>query len=435
MAIGGANSAPTLAGKTVRVVSCDEEDRYSDSVGGADCGAFQELKIGNLKFDDENPEDARYMCESCGVLHEEGAKFAMLSKGRWRARETFRGVAGFHLSSLYSPWTSWGKLARQYVEARKSPEKFKVFTNTKLAEIWKEKADVIPWKNLMARMENWGDVLPEGALVLTCGVDVQRDRIECEIVAWGEELESWSVAYHVFRSDDDPTLKPAFARLTQLLNSTWKHACGSNLRIACTAVDSGDNTQTVLNYVKAHLFESVYAVKGASDHAAPLIVMPTKKRDKRGRPKPVMVGGNTAKKMIYARLRMLNPGPGYCHFPTKRKEEWFRQLTVEQLVTKTVNGQRRQVFENPRDKRNEALDCRVYALAALEIYDPNMPSIKKDMERRAAKEKPPQSQQETPTAAEPSTAPPPTPKAKPAPKKKPTRRNQAEFLDLPEGWV
>jgi phage terminase large subunit GpA-like protein len=427
LAIAGANAPASLAGKTVRVVICDEEDRYPASAGGReggggegdpatlartrsenywnavfvsgstptdelskiaaryeagdkrryyvpcpDCGAMQPLEWPNLKFDDDRPEEAMYCCAVCGVLIPEGAKPGMLRRGEWRAEAPFAGVAGFHLSTLYSPWTPWPKMAAEFVKAKKRPTLHKVFKNTKLAEIWQEKAERVAYKELMKRREDWGAVLPAGVLFLTCGVDVQQDRVEAEVVGWGLGMENWSIAYHVF-TDTQSTLKNAFAQLETLVRRPFPHASGMNFRILATCVDTGYHTQNVYAFVRKNRMHGVYAVKGGSEYSGALLNRGTRK----GKRELVIytVGTDTAKKEIYAQLRVEEPGPDYCRFPADRKEEWFRQLTVERMVEKHVGTQKRHVFQKPKGRKNEALDCRVYALAATEIVNPDLEAL------------------------------------------------------------
>ncbi len=133
----------------------------------------------------------------------------------WRAASGGAGAkgdgktAGFHLSSLYSPvgWFSWGDAAKQFEQAQKNPALLQVFVNTVLGETWTLLGEAPEWQKLYDRREDYKvGTVPRGGLFLTAGADVQKDRIEVEIAAWGRGKESWSVDYRVFEGD---TSRPA----------------------------------------------------------------------------------------------------------------------------------------------------------------------------------------------------------------------------------
>ncbi|NKD93167.1 phage terminase large subunit family protein, partial [Haematospirillum jordaniae] len=115
----------------------------------------------------------------------------------------------------------------------------------------------------------------------------------------------------------------------------------------------------------------VFAIKGIGGFGRPLVSPPKRTRSIRGE-RPINlfgVGVDEAKIMIMRRLEVNTPGPGYSHFPADRSAEYFHQLTAEKLITRYVKGFPRPEWHKTR-RRNEALDCRVYALAALKILNP-----------------------------------------------------------------
>jgi phage terminase large subunit GpA-like protein len=252
-----------------------------------------------------------------------------------------------------------------------------VFVNTVLGETWSQQGDAPEWQRLYDRREDYQiGVVPAGGLVLTCGVDIQRDRIEAEIVAWGRGKESWSIDYRVM--EGDTSRAEVWAKLTALLGERFPTRTGVDLHILRMAVDSGYATQEVYAWARSQASEQVMVVKGVDQAAVP-VGQPTAvdvtyagKRVTRGI-KVWPVSSSILKSELYGWLRLERPTeesaapcpPGYCHFP-KYQEEYFKQLTAEQLVHRVIKGYRRPEWQKTRE-RNESLDCRVYARAAASI--------------------------------------------------------------------
>jgi phage terminase large subunit GpA-like protein len=314
----------------------------------------------------------------------------MLEHGRWestlpRALAPENGVktAGFHLSSLYSPvgWRSWRDIAAAW-EAAVSKESgsaaaIKTFKNTELGETWVEEGEAPDWQRLIERREEYriGSV-PEGGLLLAGGADVQKDRIETSVWAFGRGKECWLVEHRVLMGD---TARDAvWKALADMLAENWTHASGASMPLARFALDTGYATQEAYAFVRALRDSRVMAVKGVPRGAA-LIGAPTAvdvtqsgKRMRRG-VKVFSVAGAIAKMELYNNLRKsadvaedgLTPTypPGFVHLP-KVDAEFVQQLCAEQLVTRrNRNGFPVREWQKTRE-RNEALDCYVYARAA-----------------------------------------------------------------------
>lgn len=426
--MAGANSPSSLASRPVRIVLLDEEDRYPHSAGTEgdpgslaqkrtttfwnrllvtastptnegeskiasryqqsdmrkyyvpcpECGTFQVLFWAQVKFDKLKPESTHYECEHCQAKLQESDKIWMLARGEWRAEAAFNGIAGFHISEMYSPWVKWADMVGGFMKAKRLPETLKVWVNTSLGETWKEATEGIDPNGLLKRKENWGRIAPDGAIVITAGVDVQGDRLETEIIGWGIGQESWSLQYHVLHGD--PAQPKVWEDLDAVLNQTIKTADGRTLAVACMCVDTGGHhTQKVYEFCKNREHQCVYAIKGASQIGKPLVSKFSKAN--KLRVKLFSIGTDTAKQMIYSRLKIHQPGPGYCHFPAEYPEEYFKQLTSERIQTRFVNGHPTRVWVIPKGRRNEALDCRVYGLAALHILNPNLDALAKQQER------------------------------------------------------
>ena len=433
--MAGANSPASLASRPIRIVLLDEEDRYPSSAGAEgdpgslaqkrtttfwnrllitastptvegeskiaaryeqsdmrkyyvpcpECGGLQVLSWSQIKFEKRKPETTTYECVHCQEHLGEGEKSWMLGHGKWVAEAAFNSIAGFHISELYSPWVKWAETVESFLKAKRLPETLKVWVNTSLGETWKEATEGVDPTGLLKRKENWGRIAPEGVIAITAGVDVQDDRLEVEVIGWGLGQESWSLQYHVLHGKPTNAQDKVWQALDDVRQQQIKRADGASLNIGITAIDSGYATQTVYEYCKQHEAERVYAIKGASTIGKPLVSRFS--RSNKLRVKLFVIGTDTAKQMIYSRLKIHQPGPGYCHFPADYGEEYFKQLTAERIQTKFINGHPTRVWIMPKGKRNEALDCRVYGLAALHILNPNLDALAREQERERLKQK------------------------------------------------
>lgn len=421
--VSGANSPSSLASRPIRVLLCDEVDRYPVSAGtegdpvtlaekrtetfwnrrialfstptikGASriemaweqsdqrrfhvpcphCDELQTLKWSQVHWPDGEPEKAYYVCEHCGAEITDGDKPQMLAAGKWIATHDFRGVAGFHLSELYSPWVKFSRMAKNFLAAKDSKETLKAWINTALGETFEEAGSGVEWEDLAAgnRTEDWGESAPDEVLVVTAGVDVQGDRIELELIGWGEGEESWSLQYHTIFGN--PGEDEIWKELDKILLTEIPSKLGVKLHVAAACIDSGGHhTQQVYEFCAKRTMRKVYAVKGMSTAGRPLVGKFTKSN--RWKVPLWPVGTDTAKELIYSRLELNSSGPGYCHFPKDRPEEWFKQLTAEKVVTRFHKGFPRREWIKTRP-RNEALDCRVYGFAALKILNVNFTAL------------------------------------------------------------
>jgi phage terminase large subunit GpA-like protein len=372
-------STPKITGMSRIESAYEESDQRKYWVPCPTCREFQILKFAQLRWPKGDPQSAVYICEHCGQEIRNHQKQSMLARGEWRAGAKGDGrTAGFHISSLYSPvgWFSWGDAAKQFEQAQKNPALLQVFVNTVLGETWTLLGEAPEWQKLYDRREDYKvGLVPRGGLFLTAGADVQKDRIEVEITAWGRGKESWSVDYRVF--EGDTSRAAVWEKLTGLLNESFTTESGLELPIMQLAVDSGFATIEVYQWARRQ-GGRVLVIKGDSrtpsliGSASPVEVGPMGAKLKRGvRVWPVNSG--MAKEELYRWLRQDRPTDedvakgipfpsGYCHFP-RYSEEYFKQITAEQLVTKIVKGYRRHEWQKMRE-RNEALDCRVYARAA-----------------------------------------------------------------------
>lgn len=330
------------------------------------------------------PETVVYLCRLCGAAMREQQKPMLLAEGGWVAEKpgAQRGlVAGFHLSKLYSPlgWKSWVMLVEDWVKAQQAAKsgdisRLKAFVNTSLAETWEEQGDRANLHELQRRAQDIPlRVVQWGHFVLTIGADVQGDRVEAYLWAWGRGMCRQLVDRAVFYGDPAlPESEPhsPWAALTDYRRQPVLHASGQAVPLLACMVDSGGHhTQAVYAYCRAHQSEHVHAVKGQSQPKKPIIARPTDvdvtwrgQRVKRGA-KLWPLGVDTAKAEIYGRLRVPEPGPGFVLLSKHLAPEVFEQLTAERLVTRYVKGRTQLAWVKPPGRANEALDCAVYALA------------------------------------------------------------------------
>jgi phage terminase large subunit GpA-like protein len=356
--------------------------RFNVARGGEDDPADDRGHL--MRWPKDRPEEACFSCRACGCDIEERHKEAMIEAGEWRADGKFLRHASFHIWSAYStsPNAAWGDIAARFVAAKRlGPEKLKTVINTDIGETWKEKGEAPEWERLHQRREPYTiGTVPEGVIVLTCGVDVQKDRLVPEVVGWGANKESWSISIDEIHGDTALLTgdKSPWVGLTELLNRAFLGAEGRVFTISMMAVDSGYNAQVVYAWCRQYPRSRVMACKGVGgaralvDAATPVDVTLGGKRIQRGyRVWPV--GVDIAKAELYGwlRLRIGEDGevpPGYCHFP-EHGEAYFGQLTAEHLVTIVNRRTRRakhewQVLPN---RENHYLDARILARAAAAV--------------------------------------------------------------------
>jgi phage terminase large subunit GpA-like protein len=397
----GDGSTPTDAGRSRIEQSFYAGDQRRYYVPCPHCDQKQVLVFTNFKWAKGKPELAVCICIHCGAEIEHVHKRAMVFAGEWRpgphpqfpndpAPGPFNGHTSFHIWAAYSfsPNASWGQLATEHVDAvRKGPEHLKTFVNTALGETWQDRGEAPEWERLYQRRSVYPiGRCPLGVLFLTAGVDVQKDRLVYEVVGWGRDKRSWSIDATVLPGDTSDMKRGPWDQLETLLARSYEHELGAQLSIGMLAIDSGYNTQTVYGWARRHPMNRVIAVKG-HDEARVLIGSPSPvevtvsgRKLKRGY-KVWPVSTNVAKTELYGWLGLPTPtaedleaagaaiayAPGYCFFP-EHGEEYFKQLTAEQLVPrKSRKGFTTFGWELIPGRENHYLDARVYARAAAAV--------------------------------------------------------------------
>ncbi|WP_270944388.1 phage terminase large subunit family protein [Vibrio parahaemolyticus] len=362
------------------------------------CGEYQYLQWGGpdadfgMKFDKSEPSSVSYLCPHCAALGTYAEWMPQQYKGVWRDRlsdlatkdgmewTTIDGkpvdapeFVSFHIWSAYSPFTDWRRLVQDWLKAKDDVGKLKTFVNTILGETWEEQGEKLDSDELYRRRENYLSDVPAGGVVLTCAVDVQDDRLECEVKAWGKGDESWAVDFKIIYGD---LAKPQiWEELDQFLSQNYQHESGNKLHIACTCIDSGGHfTQEVYKFVKSRESRRVFAIKGVGGVGRPIVSRPS--TSNKAKIKLFAVGTDTCKELVMARLQILDRGFGYYHYPIDNRfdEEFFKQLTAEERRTRYHKGHAILEWVKVR-KRNEAFDLEVYNLAAREILNPNYDAL------------------------------------------------------------
>jgi len=364
-------STPTVKGLSRIETAFEESDKRYYHVPCPECNEKQVLKWKNIVWEENKPETASYACDHCGSVINESKKQWMLKHGEWIASDTSSNTAGFHISELYSVWSTWADMAKNFLEAKKNPEMLKTWINTALGESWEEQGETIEHEKLLERRLNYdSETIPEAVLVLTAGVDTQKDRLELQMVGWGSNYESWVIEYKIFWGD--PNAANVWQELDSYLKKRFKTENGRTLTISCTCIDSGGHhTNQVYQFTKPRQGRRVFAVKGLSTAGKPIANRPTFV----GKNKAVLygVGSDSAKEAIFARLSS-EPEYTTLHFCSDLDEEYFQQLTAEKRVTKFVRGKKSLIWKQIRP-RNEALDTLVYNFAAIYILNPNYDTI------------------------------------------------------------
>lgn len=439
--IVGANSATGLASRPIKVLLADEVDRYPGSAGTEgdplslaqkrqttfwdkktvmvstpvikghsrieteynqstreewnvpcpECGHYQPFVWANLIFDpDDLQKEIVYKCERCGCVANEYRWKQQSQQGRFVAENPGAETRGFHLNTIASTFCGWKEIVQKFIVAKEqldqgNPEGMKVWVNTELGETWEERGEQVEDTELFNRREIYDAVVPEEVLVLTAGVDVQDDRFEVEIVGWGVGKESWGIRYQKIYGD--MLKEQVWEDLDAFLQTVWCKKDGTALRIISCCIDSGGHhTDQVYRFTKERYERGVWAIKGKGGAEVPYIRNPT--TNNRVKTPLFIIGVDAGKALLYRRLRHNTKGPNYCHFPANEEagydETYFKGLTSEKMVVRFRKGRSVTVWElkDSKYKRNEPLDLRNYATAALEIANPVLAKPEPGMAQR-----------------------------------------------------
>ena len=434
VAFTGANSPTELAGRPVRYVFMDEIDRFPASAGtegdplelaerrtetfrhnrkvvktstptikGASkiekaymsgtqeewhtecphCKTYSFIRFDQIKFDKEEYKDAdgerqyhvRNVRWQCPVCQKETREYdTKRCPAKWVAKNPEAieaGVRSFRLNAFMSPWSDWTDICRSFLKAHDDPELLKVFVNTMLGESWEMRDRSGAPEAMHARREIYNAEVPTGALVLTCGMDTQDNRLEYEVVGWGRDEQSWGIAKGVIPGRADAP--EVWEEVDDLLDREWTMANGMKMRILATFIDSGGHfTQEIYRETARRANKRIWAVKGEGGDKPYVRLM--KKDNGKDKATRFIIGVDSGKEAIMYATGVTEPGPRYMHYPKDYTcgydLEYFRGLISEKMVLHRRMGQTVVTWEKTYE-RNEPLDCRNYARAAYKYFNWN----------------------------------------------------------------
>ncbi len=446
----GSTEAHALASKPIRYVFGDERDRWAESAGnegdpwglamarqttfynakavevstptvkGASaiesayaggtkerwktpcphCGEYNEITFENIRFDKTEKKTGKdttylvdnifYVCPHCGGVSSEATMKKQPSK--WFAENPealeAQGTRSFWLSSWVSPWASWKSTITLYLQAIGDTKKLQVVYNTRFGQLWEDRGDLEDEDSVMARREEYEAELPDGVLLLTCGVDTQDDRLEYEVVGHGHFGETWGIKKGIIMGI--PNADETWAALDDVIDHAYTFKNGISLKISATFVDEGGHfTQDVRLRCRDRQSKKVFAIKGRGGDGVPFTSPPRKQkiveRGKTiGQTWVYEIGVDSGKQLIFDSIRVQTPGRRYSHFPRRDDygQAYFQGLLSERLVYKEGRKSPWQWEKIPGHERNEALDCRNYALAAAKAMSPDYDAL--DMRLKTA---------------------------------------------------
>lgn len=359
------------------------------------CGELQKLAWGQVRWDKDAagvsvPETARYHCAACdGVMRGAGKPpQAMLEAGVWIAQNPDSKIKGYHVNSLYSPWVELASLVAEFVEANKTKDRkgLMEFINLKLGEPWEDQANDYDYELLhRTRREYYDAPLPDGVLMLTIGADTQDKYLAAEVVGWGVGKERWGIEYRIFWGD--PAQPQVWAEFTEWRRKVWEREDGIKLRAVRVAVDSGGNkTDHVYEYCAKHEQEGVYAIKGRGGDV-PMIGKPA--RNNRFGAARVDLGVDALKSETLHSVAIQDEGPSYCHWPRNPESgydvDYFKGLLSERREWHFDKAKGKSTVSwRKLHERNEPLDVRGYATAAMEMGAPDFEALAAHIKAAAA---------------------------------------------------
>lgn len=438
--ICGANSPAGLASRPIRILLADEVDRFPDSAGTegdpVDLAAKRMTTFWNScmglfstptnerssRIDEEylagTQEEWQHKCPNCGEYHllrhidmtvdykeiktPSGKKTVIVNDVKWRcphcgfsfsekemkqtpqkyisrnADALKNGIRSFFVNGFTSPWMTWTRIMREWLEAKGDPEREKVIMNTVFGESYKQKGAFEDEQIFLRRRESYGAELPNGVLLLTAAIDTQDNRLEYEVVGWGKEEECWGIRKGIVLGA--PNQARTWKEIDNILDKTYHFADGKGLKVVRTFIDSGGHyTSDVYNYCQKNFHKQRFAIKGRGGPGIPLIYKIAKANNAKA--PLILLGVDDGKQQIMDRLSIDSPGPLYFHFPQDEgikelsnrgyDDLYFKGIISEHKKVYKRNGVLREVWETTKNVRNEPLDLRNYNLACMKSLKPD----------------------------------------------------------------
>lgn len=357
------------------------------------CGEYVEIDFDNIRYEKEVVEkdgknifhitEIFYICHECGAISDEHTIKSQPAKWVAAAPEAklHHRTRSFWLTAWVSPWATWESIILQYLQAVDDSEKLKVVYNTQFGKLWEQRGELATEDEVMSRREVYEAELPDGVLVLTCGVDTQDDRLEYEVVGHRRFGETWGIKKGVILGRPDSA--EVWEQLDEVLLRKYKFKSGVSLQISLTFVDEGGHfTRDVRQRCLERQNMNVFAIKGANRPNIPYTAPPKKQKivvngKIIGQVWVYELGVNAGKQKIVDNLRVQTAGANYCHFPLRDDygTQFFKQLMSEHLVYDSRLKNPWVWQKIPGHERNEAFDIRNYNLAACEVLSPDWDGI------------------------------------------------------------
>ena len=373
-------STPTVKNKSRIENSYYQGDQRKFWVVCPHCGERHTLAWNNVRYDPDDIGSAKIHCPGCDYGFNDAERIAMVryaeqDGGGWESSEPTRGHASFHLPALYSHLQRVTDVVEAYLAAEKNPESVPTFYNTCLGETYEQTGDGADEHELEDRCEEYPAEVPDGVKILTAATDVQKDRLECEVVGWGTGEERWNIAYEVFHGDTSDPRDDCYKEWIRYLSRGFTCENEGRMFVSGIGIDSGYNALCIYEVVHRHgrKLPRLFALKGVGGwnreelRSTKPQIMPNGKY----RPAVYTLAVDKLKRILMQRLNISEPGAGYCHFPVERAgTEYFKQLTSEVLMHNPSTNKWKWTKKDHDD--NEALDCAIYAYAVLHILNPNL---------------------------------------------------------------
>lgn len=396
-------STPTVRGSSPIAAAFEEGTQEHWCHQCPHCGEFHEITFDDIRFEKEetvvnNKKAYRatsvwYVCPECACVSDEQTMKKQPAKWIATNPEALkRGVRSFWLKGFASPWSTWLSIVQEYLDALNDPEKLQVVYNTRFGELWEDRGDIPHEDEMLSRRESYGVradgseiELPDGVLVLTCGVDTQDDRLEYEVVGYGMFGETWGIKVGIIMGR--PDLDATWEQLDDVIDHVYHFADGfTGLRIARTFVDEGGHfTQHVRQQCRRREGKRVFAIKGIAGESVPYTAPPKRMKIQLnnrylGECWQYQIGVDSGKAIIMSNIMVQEAGANYCHFPARDDYGmgYFNGLLSEKKTWEATKTRSRWVWMKlPGHERNEPLDRRNYANAAFVSLSPNLDEIKR----------------------------------------------------------
>ena len=396
LVLAGANSTAGLASRPIRILLCDEVDRYPPSTAEGDpvdlaakrttsywnkkiglfstptnegasridieynlgtqeiwthqcpnCGEFSPLDYRQMQADYRQSKDdagnkivivngVQWRCPQCGFEFDELTMKSAAQKYVAQNPDALKnGIRSFWLNGFSSPWLTWTEIMREWLEARGNASREAVVCNTRFGLSYKTAGYYDDENIFLERREDYDGELPRGVLLLTAAVDVQANRLEYEIVGWAEGFERFAILRGIVRGE--PNRLETWQALDRVLDRPYRFSDGTPMTVARTFIDSGYSTTNVYDYCRANARRGRFAIKGKAGMGLPLIF-------RYSYPKGAgvlltILAVDTGKSEVFANLGITEHGAGFMHFP--RDDEFLGTRGYDSVYFKQLISERK----------------------------------------------------------------------------------------------